>query len=385
MVKMNNYKSNNKSVTFIKSNTKEITPRVSKEISALLQEGYFVTLLCWRRNPRELYKIPDEKNLNYNEIQFKFRAPFTIKILPFLPFWWIFELYWLLKLNSDIIHAIDFDTIVPATIASKLKQSILIYEMYDVYEDHRKLPQFIRNVCVKIDKIFMHVANAVIVVDENRINELNGIPNKNTLILINSPPDVIEKSILSNKNKSKMFTVFYAGSISKNRSLKQVISAIQTIDNVKLILAGYGDLVPEIIKLSNKNPKKIQFLGKISYSEVINFSVSANLLFSLYNPDIPLFKYSSSNKLYEAMMCGRPILVNNNTSMDNIVRNEKCGIVVNYGNINEIRNSIIRLKNDQQLCIRLGENGRKAYEEKYNWEIMKKRLINIYNELIDVN
>jgi glycosyltransferase involved in cell wall biosynthesis len=75
------------------------------------------------------------------------------------------------------------------------------------------------------------------------------------------------------------------------------------------------------------------------------------------------------------MMCGRPILVNKGTSTAKKVLEENCGLVVDANNIEEIREAIIKLRDNPELCRELGANGRRAYEERYSWEIMEQRLI----------
>ena len=81
------------------------------------------------------------------------------------------------------------------------------------------------------------------------------------------------------------------------------------------------------------------------------------------------------------MMCGKPILVSDGTAMADIVKEEECGLVVPYGDVDAIKHAILTLKNDPVLCRRLGENGRRAYETKYNWKIMEERLLEIYRRL----
>ena len=81
------------------------------------------------------------------------------------------------------------------------------------------------------------------------------------------------------------------------------------------------------------------------------------------------------------MMCAKPIIVNDGITASKIVAEEKCGLIIPYGDTNAIKEAILILKKDPGLCRTLGENGRKAYEARYSWEIMKGRLINAYNEL----
>jgi glycosyltransferase involved in cell wall biosynthesis len=83
------------------------------------------------------------------------------------------------------------------------------------------------------------------------------------------------------------------------------------------------------------------------------------------------------------MMCGKPIITNDKTSMAGIVHAENCGLIVPYGDISAIKNAIIMLKEDPDLCNLLGANGRRAYEQKYSWTIMEKRLLAVYERLTD--
>jgi glycosyltransferase involved in cell wall biosynthesis len=132
--------------------------------------------------------------------------------------------------------------------------------------------------------------------------------------------------------------------------------------------------------------ENIEFLGYIPRKDAIRYTLYSNLLFALYDPvAVENNKYSSPNKLFEAMMCAKPILVNSGTTMANIVKENNCGIVVDYGNIEEIRTSITELKENPKLQEELGAAGRHAFENKYNWNIMEQRLLRKYYEITTIH
>ncbi len=81
------------------------------------------------------------------------------------------------------------------------------------------------------------------------------------------------------------------------------------------------------------------------------------------------------------MMCGKPILVNKDTSTANKVLEENCGLVVNAKNVHEIKAAIKELRDDQKLCTKLGNNSKKAYERRYQWKIMENKLLTFYQQL----
>lgn len=82
-------------------------------------------------------------------------------------------------------------------------------------------------------------------------------------------------------------------------------------------------------------------------------------------------------------MCGKPLLVNHNTSTANIVQMENCGIVVDAKNIQEIKDAITKLRDNPDLCRTLGSNAHDAYRKRYSWSIMESRLLSVYAKLLN--
>ncbi len=355
-----------------------LLPRPTKNAQTLASEGYGVTVLAWEREtkcPKLEYKD------GYQIYRFRFKTPRGAKVLPFLPIWWCFEFLWLMTTHWDVVHAISYDTIPPAVAAAKLKRKPLIYELPDVYEDLRPLPRLLRNISILIDKIFMRLANAMIIADEAQIKALDGIPNDNTVVINNSAPDLFQE-VTHPIQRDSTFTIFYAGALYRIRrlNLDKLFQAIRSIDKARLVVAGYGDQIEEIEKWVNEDPGKFQFIGRISYTEVLERTMVANLVVAPRKPTI-INKYTTANKLFQAMMCGKPILVNKGTAMADIVEKENCGLVVDCDSASEIEKAIEKLKDDPKLCRQLGANGRRAYEQRYSWEIMRQRLLKLYHEI----
>jgi len=370
-------------VILVRSNLADRDVRSPKEIRALIREGYAVTLLSWDREGKADKKGKPE---GYEEIRLKCRAPWGIKVLPFLPIWWCFVFIRLLIARLDVVHALNVDSAIPAIIAGKIRRKPVIYEILDVYEDEMILPGTIRAVSLFVDKLFMRLADAVVVADEAQVEGIGGIPSGKIVPVYDSPPDVfIVKDISYHKNE--VFTLFYAGVLyrEKRLNLDKVIEAIKDIDSVKLVIAGYGDLTTEIQELSNQMPDKIEFIGKIHYAEVIERGLKANLFFSLRDPIVPTNRYTCGSTLLNAMSVGRPILANKVTSTASKVYEENCGLVVDANNLEEVKGAIIKLRDNLELCRELGVNARKAYEQRYSWEIMEQRLVALYKEITRLN
>jgi glycosyltransferase involved in cell wall biosynthesis len=364
-------------VIMIRSNSIDPDARLEKEAKTLADAGYTVTLLGWQRSGNA---PPTENRSGYTIRRIKLMAPYGLKIIFYLPIWWTIEFFQLLKLDWDIAHASDLDTYIPALLAAKIKRKRVVYDIFDFYADEIILPAPIRNCIAKTDIFLMRFADAVIIVDPSRLKQIGKPEDSDVHILYNSPDDLVSSTVTSQRQKEAPFRIFFAGFLIPGRDFETIIEAGKEIGNIQIIIAGFGSLKDRLVSLANQE-SHVTFIGRIPYNEVIQRTLQSDLLFAFYDPGVPNNRYASPNKLFEAMMCGKPVLVNDGTSMADIVRKENCGLVVPYRDLNAIRQAILLLRDDPHLCIQLGANGRRAYEQEYGWKIMEDRLLALYQEI----
>lgn len=369
-----------KEAVFVRSNPLDRDIRVPKEIAAVNRAGYQTRHIYWDRERRPERQVEIE---NHKAIPLKLKAPWGLQILLFLPIWWGFVFIKLMTMRFDIVHAINIDSILPCLVAAKLKGKPVVYEILDFYV--WLLPRGLSSIGLAVDKLFMRLATGVIVVDEEQAGGIGGIPNKRIVAVYDSPPDDLAgkvKRAPDNQGK-KAFTLFYAGQLYRDRrlNLDKVVEAVGEIEGVKLIVAGYGDMEDEFREMSAHMPDKIEFIGKISYEEVIRRGHNADLFFVLRDPVLPFYRYICGSTMFNAMICGKPILVNQGTSTTKKVTQENCGLAVDSGDSGAIKQAIIKLRDNPELYHELSKNARKAYDERYGWEIMAERLVGLYDEL----
>lgn len=378
-------KKSRKKIIIVRVGLLQRETRVTKIIKTLVDEGYHVTLLNWDQGFKTTRSERCEAGDFHKEISLKLNAQWGTRVYLALPIWWCFVFYKLMTTEWDLVHAVQITSIIPSVVASKLKNKNVIYDLLDVYEDSIFVPEAIRKLLIWLDKIFMRLSTAVVLADECEVQEVGGIPNDNIVAIYDSP-STVKQVCLDYEAKNSVTTFFFAGLLIKKKALNldKIFKAIECIDGVKIVIAGYGDLVSEIKEWAERMPEKIQFIGEISHSEVLERSAKADGLFLLRDPKLKVNKYICGSKILEAMMCGRPIIVNKGTSTAKIVREEKCGLVVDVNNIDDIRDAILRLMNDKSFRETLGRNGKKAYDLKYSWNIMKKRLIYLYEVIFNI-
>jgi glycosyltransferase involved in cell wall biosynthesis len=370
-------------ILITRSNPISPDPRVEKIGRALISAGYSVQALGWDRNGN----LPDQETRDGVPV---YRLPIRAKYgkgignLPQLLKWQWGLWRWLLhhRAEIDVIHACDFDTIIPAICMKTFFRKRVIYDIFDFYADHlRATPNFIKSIIKGIDLWAIGRADALILVDDARIEQVAGSKPRLISIIYNSPEDVSENFIRVEKSTSGSLRLAYIGLMQVERGLLQVLTVLRHHTEWHLDLAGFGG-DEDIIRTASANLENIHWYGRVSYQHALQLSAAADVLFATYDPAIPNHKYSSPNKIFEAMMLGKPIIVAAGTNMDRIITESDCGCIVAYGDIPSLEKTLLSLAADPEQMRKLGENARKAYETRYHWALMSQRLLQVYEKVL---
>lgn len=367
-------------ILFCRSNPIDPDPRVEKEAQALRDAGHQVQAVAWDRSGQ----LPTAENKNGLQVQrLAIRAAFGHGMgnLPALLKWQIGLLFWLIRQHKtyDILHACDFDTIIPAMIYKIMYRKPVVYDIFDFYADHlRATPEIIKLLIRKIDLYLISQANATILVDESRAKQIEGAKPRRLVYIYNAPEEI--KISRYRDEKKAGLRIAYIGLLQIERGLLELIDVLKKRPEWHLDLAGFGGdeekILARVAEMSN-----VTWHGRIPYDKTLAISAQADVLIATYNPSIPNHRYSSPNKLFEAMMLARPIVVAQETNMDRIVQEHRCGMIIPYGNIVALEEALLQLEIQPNLGQYLGENGRKAYETTYGWPIMRARIVQLYQSL----
>ncbi|GAB6056815.1 glycosyltransferase family 4 protein [Methanobacterium movens] len=351
--------------------------RLKKELESLERNGYQVNLIMWQRGwPLQLPETVKVRALKLDAPTGDYRSIF------YFPLWWAYLFTWLILMDWDVIHSVNLDTYFFGVLASRIKQKAVVYDIFDFYGD--MMPERFRGLVVAIDRFLIHLADAVIIADDSRIEQIGGALNKE-IITINNVPTADFNNKKNQHNSRDYFKIFIGGKIIPERCIHLVLKAVDKLDDVQLTIRGYcGDnnYKKQLLEKAQGKDNVDLYLEGVPYQDIVDETLDSDLTIALYDPKIPNNRYASPNKLFEAMASGIPIIVNEDTSMAHIVTQENCGLVIPYQNLKSLVESIRILQSRKKLHHLLGENGSRAYKDKYNWPVMEKRLLDIYDRII---
>lgn len=359
-------------------------PRV-KKIVVSLRKRYSVIALGWNRDGISQEKINDYP---VKAELFKLRTStwspsltrILIRLFVFFPPFWIWVFFKLLRHRPEVVHTCDMDTFPPAFIYKLLFRKKLVFEVFDRYAMALIPQKFKKLNCVinYFEELFSEHSDALIIAGgEKVLNTFHSKP-KFVEVLLNCPHDYFERNTNQNaNNENRDFRLVYTGGIRKDRALESVAQTILNLDMVSFLVAG-PIIDPEVLEKIQKSDR-VKYYGILDPKDALYLEARSHTLLALYNPQIFWNNITLPNKLFEAMMCGIPIITN---IAPEIVSEIRCGLIVNYDNVEQIKDAITSLRDKPDLRNELGNNGRKAFLEKYNWNIMEQRLYNLYKNLL---
>ena len=70
----------------------------------------------------------------------------------------------------------------------------------------------------------------------------------------------------------------------------------------------------------------------------------------------------------EAGLAGKPVIAARGGGVADAVVDKVTGLLVKSGDINQLKETIMKLRNYEGLRIRLGDNGRRRAQSEFNWE-----------------
>jgi glycosyltransferase involved in cell wall biosynthesis len=177
--------------------------------------------------------------------------------------------------------------------------------------------------------------------------------------------------------------VCYLGAISRIRGIEEMVRALEYV-NAKLILAGkFEDRAIEQAVRALPGWSKVDYRGIVSRSSVRRIMAESSAGLIVYHPE-PNHVDAQPNKMFEYMAAGMPVIASNFPLWREIIEGNNFGLCVDPLDPQAIASAIDDLISKPQKSRVMGENGRRAVMNRYNWKAEEEKLLEFYSELVAV-
>ncbi len=185
---------------------------------------------------------------------------------------------------------------------------------------------------------------------------------------------------------NRQFTIVYTGTINLHRGLNIVIQAMPRVReqvDAQLVIVGEGRIRHELEELAEACcvADHIRFEGWQPRGLLKSYILGSSVCIAPHVKG-PHNDASAPHKLFHYMYLRRPVLVTNCDSMERVVRECDCGMVVPYGSVEHMADALIHLAGETGRARSMGANGYAAVLEQYNWEHTARPLVKMYQDLI---
>jgi glycosyltransferase involved in cell wall biosynthesis len=150
---------------------------------------------------------------------------------------------------------------------------------------------------------------------------------------------------------------------------------------MKAVFLGRGPLEKDVENAALIN-EHIEYLGKIPYEKMPEYYSAADV-FVIPRPSCDASETLMPMKLYEAMAMKKIVLVSSVKPMVDAVENGALGIIYPKGNTDQFLQVMSDLIKNPNKYINLIENTRKKVVAEYTWQQAHKKLLDIYNAIIE--
>lgn len=196
---------------------------------------------------------------------------------------------------------------------------------------------------------------------------------KEKSIVVMNASDPIHFSYIENPLNSKMLYLyppmpcfFYPEVLDASRLVKSAVPpfGISIIDIPVQYKKEFKNFYNNI--RNEYKHKWIKLFKQISYNEI-------NVLIIKYTAGLIAYKKSTYAdmatplKLFDIMACGRPIVSTRCKEIENIIKEANCGLLCDFTK-DDLADRMIDLFEKPDLIVKLGQNGRRAIEEKHSWK-----------------
>ena len=372
-----------KRVILLRSNPVMPDPPVEKMADALLEMGYAVTIVAWDRNSDT--DTQTVKSEHCHVVRFGATAAYGAgakSLGALVRFQW--KLWNWLRQNRgtyDIIHAFDLDTGLVARMAAGMWRKKFVYHILDFYADSHFSRDWVRGAVARLERGVIERADSVIICTEKRREQLGRCRQKHIDVIHNTPPESLAGTgDVALQGPGQRSRIAYVGTMLEGRGIIQMLDAVREDSRFELHMGGFGPLADQVEQAAQEEQSGVFWYGRLPYEQTLALERQCDIMLALYDPAIPNHRYAAPNKLYEAMMLGKPVLTCAGIGWDDVVKEQETGMLTEFSP-EGMRKGLDEIFALRDRWAAMGENARTCYRDRYSWQKMKQRIGDIYSRL----
>lgn len=299
--------------------------------------------------------------------------------------------WYLLWHHCDILLSNDLDTLPANYLISKMKRIPLVYDSHEYFTGVPELTNRprTRGIWKKIESFIIPKLTYAYTVNQSIAKLYKDEYHIDFKVVRNMPEikyqirtdlEIIKRELrLPN---DKFLIILQGAGINIDRGAEEAVQAMQYVHNAILIIVGSGDVIPFLKKmvLELHLSDKVKFEPKKPPSELMLFTMCADIGLSLDKDTNVNYKYSLPNKLFDYIQAGVPVLVSDLPELAFIVKKYNIGCISPDHNIKNLAALMNDMLGNKEMRLLWQKNVKIAAAE-LNWDREKNKLLSIFKSI----
>ena len=267
-----------------------------------------------------------------------------------------------------------------AWLVARLKRVPLVFEVRDLWPDFAIELQILQNPLIiaaarRLERFLYRHADKLLVNSPGFVPHVEAVSGRTPTLI----PNGVDGSLFSPAQSgarfrerwqaADRFVALYAGAHGTANNLETVLEAAKLLrekTSILFVLVGDG-----------KEKLELEAFARSSYLDNVRFEraqpkdampaviAAADVCIATLR-DIPLFRTTYPNKVFDYMAAGKPTLIAIDGVIRQVVEESGGGVFVPPGNARALADALIQLESDRAACARMGASAREFVLRRFN-------------------
>jgi glycosyltransferase involved in cell wall biosynthesis len=196
-------------------------------------------------------------------------------------------------------------------------------------------------------------------------------------------PQPKDKRLVAELGLKGYKVLLFLGGLKPRKNLGLLLEVFRDVlaemgNQVRLLIAGVGT-EEKLLRRRARDlgiASRVVFTGYVPEAEKVRFYNLADVYV------LPSSLEGFGMTAGEAMSCGKPVVASRVGSLPEVVADGETGFLIPPGDRHRFAKQIVALLQNEALARQFGEVGRRRVESLFRWEMVARRLVNLYQQVL---
>lgn len=293
----------------------------------------------------------------------------------------------MIRYGADVVHAHDVNTLPTAWLASRISGARLVYDAHEISTSREGYDSF-RSLVGLVEKRLMPLADGTITTTDARAKYFARAYHIQRPTVLQNRPRLTHCSP-TNRIRAELGlaeqwpVIIYQGGLQQGRGLEKLIRTAAKVVDAYFVLIGGGRLAHPLSQLIEELDlqDRVHIIPTVPLAELPSYTASADIGVQPIENTCLNHYTTDSNKLFEYVIAGLPVVATDFPEIRRIVRRHDVGILVPADDPTSLAHALNVLVSDASLRENFAQNARSTAGT-LNWEEQESRLVDLYRHVL---